>query len=88
MLQGWNSKNANMPLQNEWHYRTVTVYSRRPCVYTDALDNVCSGLVTEVPVDEIAILQNQKSYERPTLLAGGFSLTQFSSSILKRKPMW
>lgn len=57
--------------------------SQRLCVYTDASDTVWSGIVTQVPIEDISKPHSEQSHSALAFLSGRFNATQLGRSVLE-----
>lgn len=58
---------------------------KRLCVYTDESDSVWSGMVTQVPLEDLSILHKEQRHDRLLFLSGRFNSTQMGWCILEKK---
>ena len=58
---------------------------KRLCVYTDASDSVWSGIVTQVPYEELKNAHEKQRHEPLAFLSGRFNSVQFGWSILEKE---
>lgn len=65
--------------------RTHRDESKRLCVYTDASDHTWSGIMTQIPLEDMVLKHSEQKHELLAFLSGRFNETQLRWSILEKE---